>query len=112
MDAQEARTGAVNEEEGVGGGRCPRCEVCGRVVRVRGVGRVGVWCSGCMGGALPFVGLGADGEFRGALREYREGLGSRAGEFEGLRFDPFDEGVRAALGRVDGALRGCSYLGG
>ena len=23
-------------------GRCPRCEVCGRVVRVRGVGRVGV----------------------------------------------------------------------
>ena len=58
-----------------GGGRCPRCEVCGRVVRVRGVGRVGVWCSGCTGGALPFVGLVGEGEFRGALREYREGLG-------------------------------------
>ena len=50
------------------------------------------------GGALPFVGLGADGEFRGALREYREGLGSRAGEFEGLRFDPFDEGGPGAGG--------------
>ena len=58
------------------------------------------------------MGLGAEGEFRGALREYREGLGSRAGEFEGLRFDPFDEEVRGALGRVDGALRGCSYVGG
>ena len=31
-------------------GGCPRCAVCGRVVRVRGVGRVGVWCSGCLGG--------------------------------------------------------------
>ena len=60
-------------------GRCPRCEVCGAVVRVRGVGRVGVWCVGCMEGALPFVGLTAEGEYRGALREYREGLGSRAG---------------------------------
>ena len=43
------------------GGRCPRCEVCGRVVRVRGVGREGVWCAGCMGGALPFVGLLGEG---------------------------------------------------
>ena len=94
------------------GGRCPRCEVCGRVVRVRGVGRVGVWCAVCLGGALPFVGLVGEGEFRGALREYREGLGSRAGEFEGLRFDPFDEGVRAALGGLDAALRGCAYVGG
>ena len=45
----------------VRGGRCPRCEVCGRAVRVRGVGRVGVWCSGCLGAALPFVGLGRTG---------------------------------------------------
>ena len=79
-------------------GACPRCEVCGKVVRVRGVGTVGVWCSGCIGGALPFVGLLGEGEYRGALREYREGLGSRAAEFEGLRFDPFDEEVRGVLG--------------
>ena len=52
------------------GARCPRCEVCGGVVRVRGVGREGVWCAGCMGGALPFVGLLGEGEFRGALRKY------------------------------------------
>ena len=92
-------------------GRCPRCELCGVVVRVRGVGREGVWCAGCMGGVLPFVGLVGGGEFRGALREYREGLGSRAGEFEGLRFDPFDEGVRGALGGLDGTLRRCGYVG-
>ena len=93
-------------------GRCPCCEVCGKVVRVRGVGRVGVWCAECMGNALPFVGLAGEGDYRGALREYREGLGSRAGEFEGLRFDPFDEEVRGALGGLDGTLRGCAYVTG
>ena len=67
---------------------------------------------GCMAGALPFVGLGSDGEFRGALREYGEGLGSRAGDFMGARFDPFEEEVRGALAGVDGALRGCAYMGG
>ena len=60
-------------------------------------GKGGVWCAGCLGGVLPFVGLVGQGEYRGALREYREGLGSRAGEFEGLRFDPFDDVVRGAL---------------
>ena len=90
MDGDEITRGVT--------GRCPRCELCGRVVRTRGVGREGVWCVGCMGGALPFVGMVGEGEFRGALREYREGLGSRAAEFEGLRFDPFDEEVRGALG--------------
>ena len=102
------------EEEGVRmvTGRCPRCELCGVVVRVRGVGREGVWCAGCMGRALPFVSLVGEGEFRGALREYREGLGSRAGEFEGLRFDPFDEEVRGALGGLDATLRGCGYVRG
>ena len=87
-------------------GRCPRCELCGRVVRVRGVGMFDVLCSGCLSGALPFVGLLSDGEFRGALREYREGLGSRAAEFEGLRLDTYDDAVRRALGGLDGALRG------
>ena len=44
--------------------------------------------------------------------EYREGLGSRAGEFEGLRFDPFDDEIRGALGGLDATLRGCGYVGG
>ena len=109
-----ADAGNVIAEEGRGGavGRCPRCDICGRVVRVRGLDRVGVWCAGCLGEALPFVGLVGEGEYRGALREYRAGLGSRAGEFQGLRFDPYDEEVRAALGGLDATLRGCSYMGG
>ena len=73
---------------------------------------VGVWCAGCMGGALPFVGIVGQGDFDGALREYREGVGSRAGEFLGACFDPFDEEVRATVGGVDGTLRGCAYVGG
>ena len=93
-------------------GRCPRCELCGRVVRVRGVGGVGVWCGGCMGGILPFVGLESEGEFRGALRDYGEGLGSRSSEFMGLRFDPFDDEVRGALGGLGAAVGGCSYVAG
>ena len=96
----------------VPGRRCPRCDVCGGVVRVRGVGVVNVWCAGCMGGALPFGGMLSDGDFIGALREYREGVGSRAGDFMGARFDPFDEEVRGALGAVDSTLRGCAYTGG
>ena len=93
-------------------GRCPRCEVCGKVVRVRGVGVAGVLCAVCLGGALPFVGLVGEGEFRGALREYREGLGSRAGEFRGLRFDPYDNDVRGVLGGLGPALAGCDYRAG
>ena len=42
---------------------------------MRGVGTVGVYCTGCLAGALPFVGLVGEGEFRGALRELREGWG-------------------------------------
>ena len=45
--------------------RCPRCEVCGRAVRVRGVGTVGVWCAACLGGALPFVGIVGEGHYEG-----------------------------------------------
>ena len=63
-------------------------------------------------GGPPFCGIGGRGDFRGALREYREGLGSRAAEFAGLRFDPFDDEVRGALAGLDGALRGCAYHGG
>ena len=72
-------------------GRCPRCVVCGAAVRVRGVGSDGVWCAACIGGALPFAGIVGEGEYRGALREYQEGLGSRAGDFLGLRLDPYDD---------------------
>ena len=42
-------------------GRCPRCVVCGVVVRVRGVGNDGVWCALCIAGALPFVGIAGEG---------------------------------------------------
>ena len=66
--------------------------------------RVGVLCSGCLGRAPPFVGLVWEGEYREALREYREGLGSR--------FDPFDDEVRWALEGSDGALGGSAYVGG
>ena len=65
-----------------------------------------------MAGALPFVGIVGEGDYGGALREYREGLGSRAADFMGARFDPFDDEVRGALAGVDGALRGCAYMGG
>ena len=34
------------------------------------------------------------------------------GVVEGTRFDPFDDDVREALAGIDGALRGCSYMGG
>ena len=102
----------IDGGDAVPGGRCPRCDICNRVVRVRGVGSDGVMCAGCMGGALPFVGLVGEGDFLGALREYREGLGSRAGEFEGLRFDPYDDEVRAAVGSAGVALGGCEYTGG
>ena len=47
-----------------------------------------------MGEALPFLGLVGQGLYR----EYWEGLGSRAGEFEGLRFDPFDDEVMGPWG--------------
>ena len=102
----------VGEENRVERGRCPRCDVCGRVVRVRGVGQVEVWCGECMSSALPFVGLAGECDFRGALKEYREGLGSRASQFEGLRLDPYDDDVRGALGGAGMALGGCAYTGG
>ena len=90
-------------------GGCPRCDVCGGVVRVRGVGSENVKCKKCISGVLPFLNIEGEGEFKGALREYREGLGSRAADFEGLRFDPFGEEEKAALARLDGALKGCKY---
>ena len=76
------------------------------------MGSVGVWCVACLSSALPFVGLVRDGEFRGALKEYREGLGSRASQFEGLRLDPYDDEVRGAIGGAGVALGGCAYTGG
>ena len=63
-----------------------------------------------MAGALPFVGLVSEGEFRGALRDYREGLGSRSLEFMDLRFNPFDDEVRGALRGLGEAVGGCAYI--
>ena len=45
--------------------RCPRCKVCGVVVRLQGVGRDGVWCRQCIGQALPFTGIVAESDFKG-----------------------------------------------
>ena len=56
----------------VRGERCPRCQVCGKVVRVRGV-VPDVWCVGCLSGALPFVGLTSGGEFGGHCGNLRKG---------------------------------------
>ena len=102
---------AGDGEDSLGGrgGRCPRCDICGTVVRVRGVGREGVWCGGCMGAVLPFNWVQGGGDFQG---EYREGLGSRAAEFRGLRFDPFDAEVRGALGGAGVAMGACGYREG
>ena len=90
----------------------PRCDVCRRSVRVRGVGRVNVWCKVCLSAALPFLGIESEGEYKRALREYSEGLGSRAVDFEGLRFDPFGEEEREVLKKVSGTLKGCMYTEG
>ena len=94
------------------GRRSPRCDLCGRVVRTRGVGDNGVLCSQCLAENLPFLGLVSESDFRGALRDYREGLGSRASEFQDLRFDPYDDEVRETLGGVGAAVGTCSYHGG
>ena len=93
-------------------GRCPRCDLCGVVVRVRGVSTTNVLCSKCLGENLPFVAIMSDSDFRGALRDYREGLGSRASDFQDLRFDPYDDEIREALGGAGKAVGSCAYLGG
>ena len=71
-----------------------------------------VLCTGCMGGALPFQGIASGDDYEGALREYRWGLRSRAGDFMGTRFDPFDDEIRGILRGIDGTLRGCAYFQG
>ena len=93
-------------------GRCPRCDLCGAVVRVRGVGDSNVLCSRCLGENLPFVGILSESDFRGALRDYREGLGARASDFQDLRLDPYDDEIREALGGAGNAVGTCAYLGG
>ena len=92
--------------------RCPRCEVCGVVIRVRGIEREGAICKDCLSGVLPFVGIVSESDFKAAVREYKEGLQSRAGQFQGLWLDPFDDEMREVLKQLDETLRGCAYMGG
>ena len=92
--------------------QCPRCEVCGVAVRGRDLGMTGIWCKKCISDALPFVGLLSEADYKGALREYREGMGSRAGEFQDLRFDPFDEETKETMKEIDASLQNCAYVGG
>ena len=72
----------------------------------------GAWCKSCVSGAIPFVGIVSESEFRTALREYREGLLSKAGEFQGLRLDPFDDEMGEALQGLNDTLKGCTYVAG
>ena len=104
---------AGNGEPTVGGGagRFPRCGGCGREVRTTGWRRWGALCADCLCGALPFVGIPREGDYRRALREHREGPTLGAANLEGRRFDPFDDDVRAILGAIDTTLRGCEYTG-
>ena len=92
--------------------RCPRCEVCGVAVRGRDLDRMGIWCKNCHSNALPFVGILSETEFKAAIGEYREGVGSRAGDFQGLRFDPFAEETKETLKEIDSSLKNCAYVGG
>ena len=55
------------------------------VVRINGMGTEGVWCMSCIGEAFPFTGIVSETEFKAALREYRQGLGSAAGNFQEIR---------------------------
>ena len=87
----------------------PRCDNCRRVIRIRNIELQGPICANCIGEALPFLNIVSEGEFKGALREFRDGLGSRARDFEGLRFDPFGEEERQILNRLDKAAKGCKY---
>ena len=94
-DLSAAMAGCGNGNAGLRD-RCPRCDVCGKVVRVRGVGVNGVWCVSCLSDALPFVGLNGEGEFKAALREYREGLGNFGStKFVQTIWWSFDRGVQA-----------------
>ena len=90
----------------------PRCDVCNRVIRVNGIGTTEVWCSRCLVENIPFIGIESEGNYRAALMEFREGLGSGGFGFKGARFDPFGEEERMTLKSLDQTLRGCRYTKG
>ena len=72
-----------------------------------GVGRRRVLCIDCLCGALPFIWIPREGDYRRALQEHR------GGRHRGLQTwrDPFDDDVRAILGAIDTMLRRCKYTG-
>ena len=88
---------------------CPRCDICSRAVRTLGLGFIGVWCKNCLSENLPFANIVSERDYKEAVREFREGIGSGGVEFEGARFDPFGESEREILKGLDKALRGCEY---
>ena len=90
---------------------CPRCDLCGKAIRVLGVG-TGEICAECISGSLPFGNIVSEANYRGALREFREGLGVSIRNFEGARFDPFGEEEREAMAGLNRTLRGCKYTRG
>ena len=90
----------------------PRCENCSGVIRIRNIEARGAICAKCLAEALPFLGIVSEGEFKGAVKEFREGLRSKAREFEELRFNPFGEEEREILKGLDEAAKGCKYRDG
>ena len=90
----------------------PRCDACKRVIRVKNVDRQGPLCKTCISNALPFLNIESEIEFKGALKDFQEGIGSRAVDFEGLRFNPFGEEEREIMKGLDSALKGCNYYDG
>ena len=88
---------------------CPRCDLCSRAIRISGLGLNGVWCKTCLGENLPFTNILSERDYKDALREFREGIGSGGVEFEGARFDPFGESEKEILKSLDKALRSCEY---
>ena len=65
------RAGNCEPVAGAGMGRFPQCGDCGRVVRIVGVGRRRVLCIDCLCGALPFIWIPREGDYRRALQEHR-----------------------------------------
>ena len=68
---------------------CPRCDLCSKAIRISGLGKEGVWCKVCISSNLPFTSILSERDYREALREFREGIGTGGEDFDGARFNPF-----------------------
>ena len=90
----------------------PRCDICRSVIRIRNVDHLGAICAKCLSETLPFIGMVSEGDFKLALKEFREGLCTRMKDFESVKFNPFGEEEREIMKGLNNALQGCKYQGG